>query len=194
MDADLETMRERYLDLSAELVEAAVDRHDGVLNELRPPRFDGSDEKELRKRLAQCNQRIASICDRIRLFERQAGGRIGVPALLGGDVPNPLRIALTVLATRVISHGVTAETRTVAFLADVCAGNVPKDNLIVVESCRSNGVLRPHIHFDYGRTIGELADLTLTEASFRRLLALEPDAEMALLAELRRNGNRRIVR
>jgi hypothetical protein len=76
-------------------------------------------------------------------------------------------------------------------MAETVAGNDPKELLLVHDAFRSDGALRPLVHFHSGRTVGELTDLTMTEEAFRKLLALSPDLEMEALAGIGRNSIRR---
>jgi len=179
---DFDEKRVGYMDLLNALILEAIERRDAVLHELCPPRIDISNEKMLLKQLAASNQKIASMCDRMRLAERQAGGRLGVPALIsGGDIPNPVRTVLAFLISKCLSQVVFRECRTVGDLAETAAGNDSNQLLEVHDAFSKGGTLRPHIHYDYGRTISEISDITLKESAFRQLLGLAQDSELETL-------------
>jgi hypothetical protein len=174
----LETLRKEYLAVLVELGGLSVDRashlpSDMGMNSLRSPQ----DAEESKKIVAKINRQIAENCNRMRAIEQRARGGIGIPTLLGQDVPNVIRVAVAILAGKSLSGSWGHECRSLGGLLQPAGGSDPEDVLVVREAFRKSGVLRPHIHSEPGRTLDELGHLTLTEVAFRKLLSLEPDGE-----------------
>lgn len=174
----MDGLRSEYLEAMAELSGLAVDRTthlpaDMGMNAMRSPQ----DAEESIKAVAKITRRIAEVCNRARAIEQRARGAIGIPAILGSDVPNVIRLAVAILAGKSAAGSWIHECRNVGQLLPAAGGADPQDLLTVREAFRKSGLLRPLIHCDPGRTLDEMSNLTFTEAAFRRLLALEPDTE-----------------
>ena len=174
----IDGLRTEYLTAMAELSGWAVDRTshlpgDMGMNANRSPQ----DTEESNKAVAKINRQIAEVCNRARAIEQRSRGTIGVPALFESDIPNAIRVALSILVGKSFSGSWQHECRYVGTILQPAAGADVNDILIVRESFRKSGLLRPHILCDAGRTLEEMKNLTMSEKSFRRFLALEPDSE-----------------
>ena len=184
--AEIDGLREQYMDVLKETVLAVTERQHRILFDLCPSnRFENN--KEILKELAKLNQHIASLCDRMRIIERQAGGVLGVPALIQGDVPNPVRLVLALLVGKMLTDATSTETRRVSTLAETCGATEPMDLLTIHNAFKKQGVLRRHLLFEYGRTVSEINDPTLTEQAFCTFLNLPDDGEMSELAQMTRH-------
>lgn len=174
----LDGLRTEYLEAMTELGGLAVDRSshlpaDAGMNSFRSPQ----DADESIKAVAKITRRIAEVCNRARAIEQRARGGIGVPTLFATDVPNAIRVALAILVGKSLSGSWSHECRSVGTMLQPAAGADINDLLVVREAFRKGGIIRPHIHCEIGRTVEEMSNLAITEAAFRRLLALEPDSE-----------------
>ena len=174
----MDGLRTEYMTTLAEIAGLAVDRASHIpsdmgMNALRSP----EEAAESLKLVEKINRRIADTCNKLRAIEQRAKGGIGIPAVFETDVPNCIRVAVAIFAGRAISGSWGHETRYVGNLLQPAGGDSPQDLLTVRESFRKTGLLRQHIHCEPGRTIDEMGNLTLSETSFRKLLALEPDSE-----------------
>lgn len=98
-------------------------------------------------------------------------------SLRAADVPNAVRVAVAILIGKSLSGAWTHECRFVGSMLQPAAGAECNDLVTVREAFRKDGMLRPHVLCDAGRTLDEMGSLTLTEGAFRKLLALEPDSE-----------------
>ena len=192
----IDGLRNEYMTTLTELAGLSVDRAshipgDMCMNALRSPQ----EAEESRQAIAKITRRIADVCNKLRAIEQRAKGGIGIPALFGTDLPNAIRAAVAILAGKSLSGSWNHECRIVGNLLQPAGGAEPSDLLAVREAFRKGGLLRPHIHWEAGRTFDEMANVTLSENSYRKLLALEPDSECddvirarALVATLGRKG------
>ena len=174
----IDELRREYLATMAELSGWAVDRTshlpgDMGMNANRSPQ----DTEESNKAVAKINRQIAEVCNRARAIEQRSRGTIGVPTIFESDVPNCIRVALAILSGKSFSGSWQHECRYLGTLLQPAAGASIEETLIVRESFRKGGLLRQHILCESGRTLEELKNLALSEKSFRKFLALEPDSE-----------------
>ena len=174
----MDGLRNEYITAMAEVAGLAVDRAshlpgDTGMGSYRSP----EDAAESLKTVEKINKRVADACNKLRAIEQRARGGIGIPTVLGTDVPNAIRAAVAILAGKSLSGHWSHETHHLGVLLLSAGGNNPQDLLAVREAFRKTGLLRPHVRCEPGRTLDELSNLTLTESSFRQLLALEPDSE-----------------
>jgi hypothetical protein len=174
----IDGLRKEYITTMAEIAGLAVDRAthipgDAGMGTYRSP----EDAAESLTTVEKINKRIADACNKLRSVEQRGRGCIGIPAVLGADVPNAIRTAVAILAGKSISGHWTHETHHLGTLLLPAGGNNPQDLLAVREAFRKTGLLRPHVRCELGRTLDELSNLTLAESTFRQLLALEPDSE-----------------
>jgi hypothetical protein len=180
MSKDLDGLRSEYMSETKALVMAAVSRQEISVVDLCPRASQTEeDTAEALKKVAKLNRTIADLCNNQRAIEQRSGIKLGIPSLFGHDLPNVLRVLVAVLGAKALSGGVLeVDTRSLGRLGSLAAGaHSPDDLLIVREAFRKSGLLRPHCHVDMGRTLDELANISLTESSFRKLLGLEPDSE-----------------
>ncbi|MDD2600027.1 MAG: hypothetical protein PHO37_12515 [Kiritimatiellae bacterium] len=173
-----EELRLEYITTLTEIAGLAIDRDYHLpttigINCLRSP----EDAEESKQLVARTNIQLDDGCNKLRAIEQSSNGAIGIPALFGTDLPNPIRIAIAILAGKATSGAWPHATHCVGTMLQPSAGTSPKDLLLVRESFSKSGALRPHIHCRLARVIDEISDLTLRESSYRRLLALEPDYE-----------------
>jgi len=174
----IDGLRTEYLVTQVELSGLAVDRAshlpcDMGMNANR----SAQDTEESNKAVTKITRLIAEVCNRARAIEQRSRGTIGVPTLFDADVPNAIRVALSILVGKSFSGSWQHELRYVGTLLLPSAGSDINDTLTVRESFRKNGLLRPHVLCDSGRTLEEFKNLTMVEKSFRKFLALEPDME-----------------
>lgn len=174
----MDGLRTEYMTTLAEIAGLAMDRASHIasdmgMNALRSP----EEAAESQKIVEKINRRVADVCNKLRAIEQRAKGGIGIPAVFGADVANSIRVAVSILAGRSISGAWAHETRCVGTLLQPSGGDNPQDLLTVREAFRKTGLLRQHVHCEPGRTIDEMGNLSISETSFRRLLALEPDSE-----------------
>jgi hypothetical protein len=174
----IDGLRTEYLDAMAELGGLSVERASHLpseigMNALRSPQ----EAEESAKTVAKITRRIAEVCNRARAIEQRARGSIGIPALFQADVPNAIRVAIAILVGKSLSGSWMHECRDVGRFLQPAAGADANDLIAVREAFRKSGLLRQHIHCETGRTVDEMGNLSLTEGSFRKLLALEPDSE-----------------
>ena len=179
-------LRTEYLSAMSELSGLAVDRASHIpgdlgMNALRSPQ----EKEESEKAVAKITRQIAEVCNRLRAIEQRSRGTLGVPTLFDADVPNAIRVALSILVGKSFSGSWQHECRYVGTLLLPSAGADINDTLTVRESFRKGGLLRPHILCEPGRTIEEIGNLAMNERSFRRFLALEPDSECEELVNAR---------
>jgi len=183
----IDKLRLDYMSTLAEIASMAVDRHENLpstmgMNCMRSPQ----DAAESERIVAQASIRITERCNKLRAIEQRSKGAIGIPSVLGKDVPNAIRVAVAILAGKATSGSWPHETHSVGSLLQPAGGADPKDLLAVREAFRQCGILRPHIHCEQARTIDELSNLAITETSYRLLLALEPDSECDELIKARK--------
>ena len=174
----IDGLRTEYLAAMVELSGLAVDRASHIpgdmgMNANRSPQ----DTEESNKAVAKITRLIAEVCNRTRAIEQRSRGTIGVPTLFDNDVPNAIRVALSILVGKSFSGSWQHECRYVGTILQPAAGADINDILTVRESFRRGGLLRQHILCDSGRTLEELKNLAMSEKSFRKFLALEPDSE-----------------
>lgn len=180
MSKDLDGLRSEYMAATKEIVMTAVSRQEISVVDLCPRASQTEeDTAEALHKVATLNRTIADLCNKERAIEQRSGGKLGIPAVFSQDIPNVLRVVVAVLGAKALSGGVLeVDTRSLGRLGSLAAGgHNPDDLLIVREAFRKSGLLRPHCHVDAGRTLDELANITLTENAFRKLLGLEPDSE-----------------
>lgn len=175
----MDGLRVDYISTLAELASLGSDRESHLNNNRGAFNVMSSvsDASESLKTVETINKRIADTCNKLRALEQRARGEIGIPALFGTDVPNVIRVAVSLLAGKSTSGLFPHETRRLSDFLVPAAGNTPQDLVTVREAFRKTGILRPHIHCNVGRTFDEMDYLTFTESAFRKLLALEPDSE-----------------
>ena len=182
----IDGLRTEYLAAMAEMSGLAVDRASHIpgdmgMNSLRSPQ----EKEESEKVVAKIGRDVAEACNRTRAIEQRSKGLIGVPTLFSTDVPNAIRVALSILVGKSFSGSWQHECRHVGTLLLPSAGADINDTLVVREAFRRNGLLRPHILCEPGRTIEEIGNLAMSERSFRKFLALEPDSECEELINAR---------
>ena len=187
---NIESLRLDYLNTLSDLACAGVERaaylpSEAGMSALRTPQ----DVEEAKKAVDRTSKRIAEVCNKARAIEQRAKGILGIPALFGADVPNSLRVAVAVLAEKCLKGAWTHECRYAGMLVLISGGADPQELLSVREAFRKGGILWRHCHCDAGRTLDEAANLTLTETSFRKYLALEPDYECEEIIEARKLVN-----
>jgi len=183
----MDVLRLEYMNALADLAGLASDRDSHIatdmgMNALRSPQ-EAEESKQIVKK---ATSRIAEVCNKLRSIEQRAKGCIGIPVLFDADVPNVIRVVIAFLAGKATSGIWMQETRYLSTLLQPAGGSNPGDLLAVREAFRKTGLLRPYVHCESGRTLDELCDLVLTETSYRKLLALEPDSECDDLAEARK--------
>ena len=174
----IDGLRTEFLMTQVELSGLAVDRashlpSDMGMNANRSPQ----DTEESNKAVAKITRHIAEVCNRSRAIEQQSRGTIGVPTIFESDVPNAIRVALAILVGKSFSGSWQHECRYVGTILQPAAGADINDLLIVRESFRKGGLLRPHVLCEPGRTMEEMKNLAMSEKSFRKFIALEPDSE-----------------
>ena len=174
----IDGLRTEYLAAMAELSGWAVDRTshlpgDMGMNANRSPQ----DTEESNKAVAKITRQIAEVCNRARAIEQRSRGTIGVPTIFESDVPNAIRVALAILVGKSFSGSWQHECRYVGTILQPAAGADINDILTVRESFRKGGLLRPHVLCEPGRTMEEMKNLAMSEKSFRKFIALEPDSE-----------------
>jgi len=192
----IDGLRTEYLAAMAELSGLSVERASHLPSEMGMSALRSPQEvEESAKAVAKITRRIAEVCNRARAVEQRARGGIGIPTLFAADVSNAVRVALAILIGKSLSGSWQHECRFVGTLLQPAAGADSNDLITVREAFRKGGLLRPHLHCEVGRTVDEMGNLTLTEAAFRKLLALEPDNECddiikarALVATVGRKG------
>jgi hypothetical protein len=174
----IDGLRTEYLDAMAELGGLSVERASHLPSEIGMSALRSPQEaEESAKTVAKITRRIAEVCNRARAIEQRARGSIGIPALFQADVPNAIRVAIAILVGKSLSGSWMHECRDVGSFLQPAAGADANDLIAVREAFRKSGLLRQHIHCETGRTVDEMGNLSLTEGSFRKLLALEPDSE-----------------
>lgn len=172
-------LRAEYIVALKEVAGLAVDRAShlpgdtGSYHAMRSPQ----ESEESIKIVEKVTKLLADGCNKMRAIEQRAKGSIGIPALFGLDVANSIRAAVAILASKALSDAWHHETRSVGILLPSAGGSDPHELITVREAFRKNGLLRPYIHCETGRTLDEFGNLTLKETSFRTLLNLEPDSE-----------------
>jgi hypothetical protein len=174
----IDGLRAEFLVTQVELSGLAVDRASHIpgdmgMNANRSPQ----DTEESNKAVAKITRQIAEVCNRSRAIEQRSRGTIGVPTIFDSDVPNAIRVALAILAGKSFSGSWQHECRYVGTILQPAAGAEINDILTVRESFRKGGLLRQHILCESGRTLEEMKNLAMSEKSFRKFLALEPDSE-----------------
>jgi hypothetical protein len=171
-------LRNEYVSTLAFLAGLATDRATHIPGDAGYGSYRTSAEAaESKAAVEKINLKIAETCNKLRSIEQRARGCIGIPALLGEDVPNAIRLVLAILAGKSLSGYWSHETHHVGAILLPAGGTDPQDLITVREAFRKSGCLRPHIRFEAGRTLDEMSNLTLTETAFRQFLALEPDSE-----------------
>ena len=183
---NIDLLRNEYLAALAELASFTVDRSSRIssdmgMNALQSPK----EAEENAKALATITRRLAEVCNKLRAIDQRSRGVLGVPALFAVDVPNAIRDVIAILVGKSLSGSWPHECRNLGNLLPASGGADPQELITVREAFRKGGLMRQHIHAEPGRTLDELANLTLSEASFRKLLALEPDSECDELAKAR---------
>lgn len=182
----MDGLREEYISTMAELASLGIERATNLPSDMGIfGSGSSSNGAESQKLVETINKKIADTCNKLRSIEQRGRGEIGVPVLFGQDVPNVIRLAVSILVGKSISGRYPHETRRLGDFLMPVGGNCPKDLLTIREAFRKTGLLRPHVHCSLGRTIDEIDNLTLTESSFRQLLALEPDSECGDLYKAR---------
>ena len=181
-----DALRTEYLAAMTELSGLAVDRASHVPGDMGMNALRSSQERdESNKAIIKITRMIADVCNRARAIEQRSKSMIGVPTLFEADVPNAIRVALAILVGKSFSGSWQHECRYVGTMLLPSAGGDINDTLTVREAFRRNGLLRPHILCEPGRTIEEIGNLAMNERSFRRFLALEPDSECEELVNAR---------
>ena len=178
VEQDIEKLRTEYLYICKDLVQQASQRETALSLRVYPNPKDNAEYEENQKEIKTRDSKIAEICNRMRAIEGRAKGSLGIPALFGSDLPNVFRVGLALLIGNGISSLMHYSCRDVANFLDTVAGShKPEDQLLVRESFAKNGILRPHLHFEFEKSIDMFDRLSLRETSFRKLLGLAPDDE-----------------
>ena len=187
---NLESLRLDYLSSLSDLACLGVERASYLPSEAGMSALrTQQDVEETKKAVERTSKRIAEVANKARAIEQRAKGSLGIPVLFNSDVPNSLRVAVAVMAEKSLKSAWTHECRYVGTLVLISGGADPQELLSVREAFRKGGILRQHCHCDQGRTLDEAGNLTLTETSFRKYLALEPDHECEEIIEARRLVN-----
>ena len=183
----MNTLTADFLNTSHSLIVKTILRG-RLLGELCPT-FAYSEADDFRKatlkQLAETNRDISRLCDKLRAIERRGKGVIGLPALGCRDLPNPLRVAVSILAGKMLSHSLSFEARNLAQLAQTAAADIPRDLLLVRDAFRPDGVLRPYVVFRFGRSLDEFSEISLTERAFLSYLHQPKNEEVESMLALR---------
>ena len=183
---DIDSLRDEYLSALAELASFSVDRSSRISSDMGMNALQSPQEIEQNaKALATINRRLAEVSNKLRAIEQRSRGVLGVPALFEVDVPNVIRGVIAILVGKSLAGSWPHECRNLGNLLPASGGVDPRELMTVREAFRRSGILRQHINGDPGRTLDEMSNLTLSEVSFRKLLALETDNECADLVKAR---------
>ena len=178
VEQDMERLWTEYLHVGKEIVAESAKRESAISQRVYPNPKDNSEFEANQKEIKGCDAKIAELCNRSRAIEGKAKGSLGIPALFGSDLPNVFRVAISLLIQNALSSTMCSACRDVTMFLDFAAGaHKPEDQLLVRESLTKDGVFRPHLHFEFERSIDLFERLSLREKAFRKLLGLAVDTE-----------------
>jgi len=178
---DIEAQKVEYLNIIKRIVITASRMHSMVRHELCPTLHQGNDKaarQDLSHFIALKNEQ-AKLLDEMRDIDETVGDVFGVVRLLGQEPDPAIRVAISVLVTKVLSSEVS-DAYTVAELASLSAGRDVEGLLAVHLAFCRDGILWEHTGTINRRhtNVGALEDPSLREAAFRVLVGLvsEPNS------------------